>query len=181
MADKDHWAYGIWSTRNACCGTCKFGSRTSRSSRFATVRRRSEGTHSRILQQVRASSTLMPTSKTKQRLPTVTPEARSRNAAGSRATIRRKDKSIWRYMSFGRFVWMLETRSLWMTRVDKLGDEWEMRVSEAELTEMVDRNTLTTQLSRERRELILAGILRVRTWWYANCCGSQISTFRPSR
>jgi len=56
-----------------------------------------------------------------------------------------------------------------MARVDKLGDEWEMRVSETELLEMVDRNALPEHRRKERRDMILAAILRARTWWYANC------------
>jgi len=31
-------------------------------------------------------------------------------------------KHVWRYMSFGRFVWMLKRRALWMARIDQLED-----------------------------------------------------------
>jgi hypothetical protein len=79
------------------------------------------------------------------------------------------NRFVWRYLSFGRFVWMLHTKSLWMARVDRLGDDWEMRVSETELRQMVDRNVLTADRRQARREMILAAILRARTWWYANC------------
>jgi hypothetical protein len=32
---------------------------------------------------------------------------------------------VWRYMSFGRFVWLLRRKALWMSRLDQLGDAWE--------------------------------------------------------
>ena len=38
-----------------------------------------------------------------------------------------------RYMSFTRFVWMLKKKALWMSRVDQLGDAWEMASSKEEL------------------------------------------------
>src|SRR6267142_1602388 len=37
----------------------------------------------------------------------------------------RRSLKVWRYMSFGRFVWMLKRKALWMSRVDQLGDAWE--------------------------------------------------------
>jgi hypothetical protein len=32
---------------------------------------------------------------------------------------------MWRYLSFGRFVWMLKRKALWMARIDQLEDSWE--------------------------------------------------------
>ncbi len=37
----------------------------------------------------------------------------------------RQSLKVWRYMSFGHFVWMLKRKALWMSRVDQLGDAWE--------------------------------------------------------
>jgi hypothetical protein len=39
--------------------------------------------------------------------------------------MRRRSVKVWRYMSFGRFVWMLKRKALWMSRVDQLDDAWE--------------------------------------------------------
>jgi hypothetical protein len=39
-------------------------------------------------------------------------------------------------MSFGRFVWMLKEKALWMSRIDQLGDEWEMMPTVAEISAM---------------------------------------------
>jgi hypothetical protein len=44
---------------------------------------------------------------------------------------------VWRYMSFGRFVWMLREKALWMCRADHLGDAWEGMFSEEELQAIV--------------------------------------------
>jgi len=38
---------------------------------------------------------------------------------------KRPGLKVWRYMSFGRFVWMLKRRALWMCRADQLDDAWE--------------------------------------------------------
>ena len=47
----------------------------------------------------------------------------------------------WRYMSFGRFVWMLKKKALWLTRVDRLEDAWEGLFSEKELHAIVEAST----------------------------------------
>ena len=39
--------------------------------------------------------------------------------------VERRSLKVWRYMSFGRFVWMLKRKALWMSRVDQLDDAWE--------------------------------------------------------
>ena len=44
---------------------------------------------------------------------------------------------VWRYMSFGRFVWFLQSESLWLSRADRLGDEWEMFLTEAQIESVV--------------------------------------------
>jgi hypothetical protein len=35
----------------------------------------------------------------------------------------------WRYMSFSRFTWLLQRKRIWMARVDKLDDEWELALA----------------------------------------------------
>ncbi len=36
------------------------------------------------------------------------------------------DQKISRYMSFSRFLWLLQQKRLWLARVDKLDDPWEL-------------------------------------------------------
>jgi hypothetical protein len=48
-------------------------------------------------------------------------------------TIPDQSQIVWRYMSFSRFMWMLQTQRLWLARVDTLDDEWEMALAGAQL------------------------------------------------
>src|SRR5262245_19536099 len=43
-----------------------------------------------------------------------------------------------RYMSFGRFVWMLQNHALWMARVDTLQDKWEMTLDGPQLEHVLE-------------------------------------------
>jgi hypothetical protein len=42
-------------------------------------------------------------------------------------------EKVWRYMSFSRFVWMLQRKQLWLARSDLLGDPWEMALTDDQL------------------------------------------------
>jgi hypothetical protein len=42
-------------------------------------------------------------------------------------------EKIWRYMSFSRFVWMLQKKLLWLSRADLLGDPWEIALTGEQL------------------------------------------------
>jgi hypothetical protein len=79
--------------------------------------------------------------------------------------------SVWRYMSFGRFVWMLEKKMLWMTRVDRLDDFWEMRYSEAELAAQAD--DLSAQRGGDGKQIYLQACREVyekeRGRTFVNC------------
>ena len=44
-----------------------------------------------------------------------------------------KPQMVWRYMSFSRFVWLLEKKVLWLSRADLLGDPWEIALAGAQL------------------------------------------------
>jgi hypothetical protein len=56
---------------------------------------------------------------------------------------------VWRYMSFGRFVWMLKRKALWMSRVDQLNDAWEgvLGAGEAPVDRRIFVNCWTAQNS----------------------------------
>ena len=81
---------------------------------------------------------------------------------------------VWRYMSFGRFVWMLNQKALWMCRADQLGDVWEGMFSEEELQAMADRSV--SQYARDRGEQLAERIANLkdavqkhRTRFFVNC------------
>jgi hypothetical protein len=44
---------------------------------------------------------------------------------------------IWRYMSLGRFIWLLERKALWFSRADLLGDKWEGMPTKAQIDELL--------------------------------------------
>lgn len=80
--------------------------------------------------------------------------------------------SVWRYMDFTKFVSMLETRSLWFSRVDYLGDPYEgstprgesafwesLRTGQPDKRDVADHN--------ERSFRSMAAYSRIRT--FANC------------
>jgi hypothetical protein len=47
--------------------------------------------------------------------------------------------TVWRYMSFARFVWFLQKKRLWLSRVDKLDDEWELALAGDQLDHVILR------------------------------------------
>ena len=50
---------------------------------------------------------------------------------------------VWRYMSFSKFVWTIQNKSLWLSRADLLGDPWEISLSGQQLQFVIDRHPIT--------------------------------------
>jgi hypothetical protein len=48
--------------------------------------------------------------------------------------------AVWRYMSFGRFVWLLQKKALWLSRADLLGDPWEISLAGDQLAFVIERH-----------------------------------------
>jgi hypothetical protein len=66
---------------------------------------------------------------------------------------RDRDQLIWRYMSFSRFVWLLQRKQLWLGRADMLGDPWEIALAGDQLDHIIERHPITAlPLTGERRE-----------------------------
>jgi len=38
-------------------------------------------------------------------------------------------QKVWHYMSFSRFVWLLQKKQRWLSRADRLGDLWEISLA----------------------------------------------------
>ncbi len=53
---------------------------------------------------------------------------------------RGRTTTLRRYMSFSRFAWMLQTKQLWLTRADNLGDRWECNLTHEQLKFLVRRH-----------------------------------------
>jgi hypothetical protein len=53
-------------------------------------------------------------------------------------------EKVWRYMSFSRFVWLLQNKQLWLSRADLLGDPWEIALAGNQLEHVIARHPPTT-------------------------------------
>lgn len=51
-----------------------------------------------------------------------------------------KATKLWRYMSFSRFVWLLQKRHLWLSRADLLGDPWEISLAGDQLEHVISHH-----------------------------------------
>src|ERR1700722_19432980 len=51
------------------------------------------------------------------------------------------DQKLWRYMSFSRFMWLLQRKLLWIGRSDTLDDPWELAITPTHLEEVRHRAT----------------------------------------
>lgn len=49
----------------------------------------------------------------------------------------------WRYMKFSRFVWLLQKRQLWLSRVDVLDDPWEISLAGDQLEHVISRHPIS--------------------------------------
>jgi hypothetical protein len=54
---------------------------------------------------------------------------------------------VWRYLSFSRFVWLLQKKQLWLSRADCLGDPWEIALAGDQLAHVISRHPPTDILS----------------------------------
>jgi len=70
----------------------------------------------------------------------------------------------WRYMSLGRFVWLLKRKALWMSRVDRLEDAWEGLFTPEELEAVVENARLDPERVGEEIQLLMCRTGR----WKAN-------------
>ena len=50
---------------------------------------------------------------------------------------------VWLYVSLGRFLWLIQNKRLWLSRVDLLGDDWEMRLAGEQLEHVIASHPLT--------------------------------------
>jgi len=59
-------------------------------------------------------------------------------------------EKVWRYMGFARFVWLLQTKKLWLARADLLGDSWEIALAGDQLAHVISRHPLPPLQSRSK-------------------------------
>jgi hypothetical protein len=80
---------------------------------------------------------------------------------------------VWRYMGFARFVWLLQKKRLWLSRVDKFEDEWELALAGEQLEHVYLRRPFGTFGGKPTDEPIRERTRRVIMEWrersYVNC------------
>jgi hypothetical protein len=80
---------------------------------------------------------------------------------------------VWRYMSFAKFVWSIQNKSLWLSRADLLGDPWEISLSGEQLQLVIDRHPITP-IDEAPRETAKERAKRIIDLWrnntFINCC-----------
>jgi hypothetical protein len=85
---------------------------------------------------------------------------------------RDRGRTVWRYMSFSRFVWLLQRKQLWLSRADKLGDPWEIALAGDQLDHVVKRRPMTP-LGEGKRETAMERAARIIPAWrektFVNC------------
>ncbi len=87
-----------------------------------------------------------------------------------------KLKKVWRYMSYARFVWLLQKKALWLSRSDLLGDNWEISLAGEQL-ERVIKMAPISPVGEPRNEDPRARAERIIKIWrnksYINCWSAQ--------
>lgn len=83
-----------------------------------------------------------------------------------------KNTKVWRYMSYARFVWLLQTRMLWYSRADLLGDPWEISLAGDQLAHVISIAPIS-QIGELPRESTIQRAERIIKMWrmqtFVNC------------
>ena len=64
------------------------------------------------------------------------------------------DAKVWRYMSFSRFIWVLQKKQLWLSRADRLGDPWEISLAGDQLKHVILHHPITPLNTPERENAV---------------------------
>jgi hypothetical protein len=74
-------------------------------------------------------------------------------------------RTIWRYMSLSRFLWMLQNKMLWLARADTLNDPWELALAGDQLDHVIMRRPIRPLGSTKPEEPIMDRARRVNKLW----------------
>ncbi|MEQ1775543.1 MAG: hypothetical protein ABL891_17340 [Burkholderiales bacterium] len=87
-----------------------------------------------------------------------------------------KTMKVWRYMSYARFVWMLQAKQLWLSRADYLSDPWELSLAGDQLAHVIATAPISP-VGEPPREPILQRSERIIKAWrqktYISCWSAQ--------
>src|SRR5580692_9156866 len=70
-------------------------------------------------------------------------------------------RTLWRYMSFAKFVWLLQNKRLWLARADTLNDPWELALAGEQLERVILRRPIRPLGASEPEEPIMDQAIRI--------------------
>jgi len=78
------------------------------------------------------------------------------------------DTKVWRYMGFGKFLWMLQRKELWLSNAAQLGDKWELMPLGKQLnSHIISRSeTMSSTEATDEFALIVKNLLKKT---FVNC------------
>jgi hypothetical protein len=74
-------------------------------------------------------------------------------------------RTLWRYMSFAKFLWLLQNKKLWLARADTLNDPWELALAGDQLQHVILRQPIRHLGSSEPEENIIDRAVRINKLW----------------
>ncbi len=87
-----------------------------------------------------------------------------------------KTTKVWRYMSYARFVWLLQTKKLWLSRADCLGDPWELSLAGEQLAHVISTAPISPVGEPPREPTMQRSERIVKAWrkkTYVSCWSAQ--------
>jgi hypothetical protein len=75
---------------------------------------------------------------------------------------------VWRYMSFAKFVWMLQKKQLWLSSAELLDDKWELMPDSQQLNYIINNRpaSLSAEATTDR---VAAAVKALRKNTFINC------------
>jgi len=55
-------------------------------------------------------------------------------------------RTLWRYMSFTKFLWLIQNKRLWLARADTMSDPWELALAGDQLEHVILRSPAATRV-----------------------------------
>jgi hypothetical protein len=66
-------------------------------------------------------------------------------------------RTLWRYMSFTKFLWLIQNKKLWLARADTLNDLWELALAGEQLEHVISRHPIPSLPTRQPEETAMEG------------------------
>jgi hypothetical protein len=85
-------------------------------------------------------------------------------------------RTLWRYLSFSKFLWLLQNKKLWLARADTLNDPWELALAGDQLEHVILRRPIRPLGTITPEEPIRERAKRINKLWrettYISCWAS---------